>query len=825
MNLKHKLLLPFISIIAASYIIIHFIWLPRHLLQIKNEKISNEQAYLDLLGKASSQYVLTGDFANLHGIISEVKNNSKFWKSITCMNVNGIKLYPLTGNTSEIPELNNYHTLESTTKIENVKILKYVIQIDVNALIESDISDIHTLEKWLLGVLSLLSLAGVSYQFLAIKKPLNCLIESASLIKSGNYRKITNIFKGDLGGLIDSFNEMSREINAREKSLKQYQMAIEQSHHAIFITTSSGHIEYTNPSFSKITGYSATEACGQNPNFLIHEKESSNNGAFQWDNLTTEKSWQGVIINRRKNNELYHADQSISPIKNKQEEVIGFVAIQQDITDKVNLENQLIQEKRKADEANKLKSEFIANMSHEIRTPLNAIIGFGDILCGNLKDQENLQCSESIKIAGSSLLKLINDILDLSKIDAGMMTQQKQSFSIHGLFSEIKSLFQKQCSSKDLKFSTDLTDRVPKMLIADDLRLRQCLVNLAGNAIKFTHSGQIKIHADFLQKKADRGDLTISVSDSGIGIPEDQQSIIFDSFRQKDGQSTRDYGGTGLGLSLTLKFVQMMGGELTVSSKEGLGSTFTILIKDLEISQEEIKTDDDDLITFSEHCYENCKVLIVDDVLLNRTLLKKICTSMGAHVIEAENGEEAVIVATEILPDLILMDIRMPVMDGYEATKRLKATPKTSHIPIAAITASVAIHQKKFLDLGFASVIKKPFKQKELLDIFSAHLTKSEPKQQPISEEEVVDSNIISGDSLSILNNEFKDRHHAVATSGQFNEIEEFANQLVDLSQKEDSSALSDYSQSLLTAVENFDIDLMKSILKKYDEMVSSLHT
>lgn len=363
----------------------------------------------------------------------------------------------------------------------------------------------------------------------------------------------------------------------------------------------------------------------------------------------------------------------------------------EDITDRCAYEEDLKIAVEVAEEANKAKSEFLANMSHEIRTPLNAVIGLSELLTAIVDDEKPKSYLVSIKTAGRSLLKLINDILDLSKIEAGMMKIQLMTVNPFHLLNEIEQIFALKIKQKGIEFKIDINKNLPEALILDETRVRQVLLNLVGNAVKFTEKGFIRLSADKLFKNRNHSkvDLIISVQDTGIGIPLSEQKIIFESFKQQYGQSDRRYGGTGLGLSISKRLVELMGGEIQVESEPGKGSKFTLILRNIDVSSEKIIYADVEPFDIKTVWFENNSILVVDDVESNRDLLKDVLTESGLTVYTAENGEEAIILAEEVLPAMIIMDIRMPVMDGRVAAKELKTRQKTSKIPIMALTASV----------------------------------------------------------------------------------------------------------------------------------------
>jgi len=390
-----------------------------------------------------------------------------------------------------------------------------------------------------------------------------------------------------------------------------------------------------------------------------------------------------------------------------------YTAILRDIDAQIQFEENLKRSKIEAEKANRLKSEFLANMSHELRTPLNAVLGFTQLMVNdkNLTDGQR----DKIRIisrSGEHLLGLINDILDISKIEAGKAELHYTVFNLPRFISDIHEMFSLRCEKKGLSFDMELLDDLPEYIEGDLGKLRQILINLVGNAVKFTEEGGITLVAG-----SEEGKIKLAVTDTGKGIDENEIDLILEPFVQSS--TTTNEGGTGLGLAISSRYIRMMGGELKISSTPGSGSTFSFTL-DLKLADAPDKTEEETRIITGIAGSRTYKVLIVDDKYNNRLILKQMLERAGFVVQEAEDGRQAISAALEFRPELIFMDIRMPVMDGYEAVAAIRADKRISNSKIFALTASAFKHdEKRITEAGFDGFLAKPFKMSSLFSLIS----------------------------------------------------------------------------------------------------------
>lgn len=464
--------------------------------------------------------------------------------------------------------------------------------------------------------------------------------------------------------------------------------------------------------------------------------------------------------------------------------------------------------KFEAEHANKLKSEFLANMSHEIRTPMNAIIGFTDLLEERVQTPTLKNYVLSVKNSSKVLLTIINDILDLSKVEAGKMHIELAPTDVHDIAKEVHSIFSLKARAKSLEFKVNVDENLPDALMLDEVRLRQILFNLLSNAIKFTHKGYI--HVDFKTLNFDdHVNLLISIEDTGIGIPEEQQESIFDAFTQQKGQMAKEYGGTGLGLTIVKKLLSLMDGDINIKSEVNKGSTFTITLKNVDKSSHKPKEHQE--LLKKEVVFQPATILIVDDIELNRVLITEYLKDMPFTLLQAEHGHEALEMVQDNGVDIVLTDIKMPAMDGYELTKAIK---KIYHIPIIAITASVieseAYEENKIFDM----FLEKPILSDKLIDALSKFLACTIIEQEKDKYERVVES--IDLNEYIQACPELAEGLRSAREDGDIEAINSFANMLETCYQKQEIQAFHLISIQLIQSVESFDIENCQLILDKF---------
>lgn len=514
---------------------------------------------------------------------------------------------------------------------------------------------------------------------------------------------------------IASIVDLTHQYKAWEQ-VQKLERAIEQSPTAIIVTNRAGRIEYVNPKYEQLTGYALADCMAKKPNVLkatFLERSHYNEIKLA---IKRGNEWRGEVLDKKKDGTSFWIDLSISPVLDENQEIQNIILIEEDISQRKTLEEELRSAKNKAEESDKLKSAFLANMSHEIRTPMNGILGFTQLLNQpNLPEEKIKEYVGIIDGRGKHLLRVIQDIIDISKIESQQVTINMHPFSLNSLMKELFLYFEEETKRKGLHlvFDNGLKEGKDK-IISDNYKLQQVLTNLIFNALKYTENGVIQVG----YRPQENRQLLFYVSDTGIGIPKDQQTIIFERFRQADNSYTRTHGGTGLGLSICKGLIAMLGGRIWVESSPQKGATFkfTIPWHATEIPQKPLESRNNKLPDWHDKI-----ILIVEDDPASMELISTALAETHAQTIEAVNGYQAIERATQHHPNVILMDIQLPGMDGLVATKRIRKL--LPHTPIIAQTAHAFANDKqKALQQGCTDYISKPLKMDKLLQLLKKYL-------------------------------------------------------------------------------------------------------
>lgn len=569
-----------------------------------------------------------------------------------------------------------------------------------------------------------------------------------------------------------------------------YRQLIDNLTGVIYTTDIRGVIEFASAAVSALTGYTPEELVGQHFSFLVdpqdlqsvydHYNNQVRTGARETilefrcqcrkkaekkagkkAEKTGEKKIEKTVENRAEKKvekETEHKTEKKAEKKwveqtalllTRSDGTLGFQCYVRDISDKRDVQRQLILAKTEAEEARKMQEQFLANMSHEIRTPMNGIVGMTNLLLETPLTPRQEQFAGVIRRSADNLLVIVNDILDLSKIKAGKLAIERIPFRLQDVTANIWALFEPRIFKKGLQFRMELDPAIPLSILGDPHRLNQVLINLVGNAVKFTEKGHIKLAVSLEKQDARSVSLHFVVEDTGIGIAADQLPHIFESFSQAGADITRKYGGTGLGLTICHQLLLMQGGHIEVKSNPGKGTAFEFYIT---YSRDNItpaakagnKNPQD-----SEAAFEGRHFLVVEDNAINQQLIEYVIKKAGAHVTVAGHGREAIGKLQEQRFDFIVMDLQMPIMDGYETTKYLRETMKL-RTPVLAMTANALKgEQVRCLEAGMNGYMSKPFDFREFYDKVAELLDAS--TQTPVRREEDPQDNSAALFNLALL--------------------------------------------------------------------------
>jgi PAS domain S-box-containing protein len=544
-------------------------------------------------------------------------------------------------------------------------------------------------------------------------------------------------------GIAKDITEQRQWEESLRESEERFRIMADSCPTIIWVTDAAGNTRLTNRVCSEFFGATFEQGDDHQSRLLIHPDDHAMYVEQFLLAVRERAPFRAEARVRRSDGEWRWIDSRAEPRLSLSGEFLGHVGISPDITDRKQSEEALQRAKETAEGANRAKSEFLANMSHEIRTPMNGVIGLTELALDTDLTAEQRRYLEDVKQSADSLLRILNDILDFSKIEAGKLEFEVIEFDLRQTIESILKVLGVRAAAKNLKLAYHLDPRVPSRVLGDPGRLRQILINLTGNAIKFTERGEVVIRVEMTSDTAGDFELHFSVKDTGIGIPLNKQLHVFNAFSQADSSLTRIFGGTGLGLSISSQLVEMMGGKIWVESEEGLGSTFHFTVR-MGIAparpQQKWQTPARTQVKHGPSPYHaahvegpRLRLLVVEDNPVNALVTRRLFEKQNHTVRSAANGREALdMIETEEF-DCVLMDLQMPVLDGFEATAAIRGKERVSggHLPIIALTADAITRDlERCLAAGMDGYLTKPFNAREVFALVErvVHQLKACPK-------------------------------------------------------------------------------------------------
>jgi len=639
--------------------------------------------------------------------------------------------------------------------------------------------------------------------------------------------------------LVGSENEIIvivRDITVNivaEQSLKEseerFRELAERTQDAMVLISAHNKVLYASPNLKVVLGISAENYTNNPLNAikLIHPEDrywvipELNN--YRKGRKASQDLQFRVITGRDEFKWIWYRENTIF---DKDNQPARYAAVITDITESKIAEQELKQAKEEAEKANRSKSVFLANISHEIRTPMNAVLGFTDLLFSRITDPVLKGYLNSIQSSGNTLLNLLNDILDLSKIEAKKMTILPTAVSLTTVFDEIKHIFSLKALEKGLDYSFKIDPRIPKSLLLDELRLKQILLNLIDNALKFTEKGSIMVsaHCNDINPRTKKVDISIVVEDTGIGIPMHLHETIFESFRQQDDRDKKKFKGTGLGLAITKRLVELFNGEIILESRPDVGSKFEVILRDIEITDtvEKLISESSKKVRFDDGTLAGKCVLLIDEQKTNRELIKEVFQQSECDITEAESVEDIVTISN-LTADLLIVELKNPESAALDLAL-LSGHKKLKNILKIGITSTADFDTGNGIKASFNAILTKPINLEDFVKLVDGLLKENSyhPDAKTVAGDIRIDKSLLTK-LLQILKGDVYQKWESALLTSSFTEIEQFAQYVKEIGIEYHSTSLKSFSDVLIMHVKNFDIDQMNDVLNSFPSLIHEL--
>lgn len=675
-------------------------------------------------------------------------------------------------------------------------------------------------------------------------------IYEAARLKNGELIKSQEALETLNSKLEDKVRQRTQEVVQSEK---KYRSLVENALVGVFNTRVDGQIDFVNEAFARMLEFDSVEEIlnsgsvtqyyqdiNQRERLLAILKKERQVDQFEFVMKTKKGNNVFVALSAKLNGDLLSGIlMDITKLKQAELKIREINAslerrvrertkeLQNEVEERKKIEIDMQKAKEIAEEATRAKSLFLANMSHEIRTPMNALLGFTEILSRRITDPVQMNYLESMKKSGNALLALINDLLDLSKAEAHKLELSPENIDIRYLVADIKEILLSSAEQKNIDLICEVAEDVPDDFYVDELRLRQVLMNLAGNAIKFTEKGHVKISVFTSHITEKKADLIMEVEDTGKGIPKKYHNKIFNLFEQQSGDISRTYGGTGMGLSISRQIAELMNGRIELESESGKGSTFKVVLPGLPRTGKKNKAEKIRSKGNSGTLqFEPARILIVDDANDNLQVLGELLKSYSFEVLEAKNGKLALQQMEKNKIDLVLTDVRMPVMDGLTLVKKIRENKKWSKISVVALSASDSKYETKNYKVnGFDAFLRKPVSVLEIEKVLKKFLKYNILEKKKLLEESDISPSTLknAGNIFREIENNILPLHEGLLKIRPRKKVAEMASALKQIGDKFASHEVREYGVSLETANRNFQVAIERDLIERFLDWYKNL--